>query len=294
MSPHPPLSASLLKCKNLSDGFKYVTGAACSSFWKLLSLVEVTVEDPRAAFASAAHSSGEVGTLISGIQRFLLSLMTTSHTSVLCGGSTSLGCSQSQESSARLCTSAWRSLVPSLRSSAGHVPLARPCLLQLHCLLRPAEARTCRWCDLVAFSPAECERFPNSSGIVGIRATQDSTTRGPRASPARSPRVRRYCQFHSARVGNCSHLSPLSTDLDLASRTSPPALQTGPQAARDPKPRARTRRPTWWGAQQIFGYVRATPPHFVDKDDGPTRGRSNATYKKERYLLRTMATLSEG
>ena len=56
----------------------------------LSSLVAVTVEYLRGAIASAALSSGEVGTLISGIRRFLLlppqwrlSSMTTSHTSVL-------------------------------------------------------------------------------------------------------------------------------------------------------------------------------------------------------------------
>ena len=71
----------------------------------LSSLVAVTVEYLRGAIASAALSSGEVGTLILGIRRFLLLAQAMEaefdDTSVLCGESTGLGSSQSQEGSAR-------------------------------------------------------------------------------------------------------------------------------------------------------------------------------------------------
>ena len=66
----------------------------------------------------------------------------------------------------------------------------------------------------MAFSPADCERLLQLLWDCRNRATQDSTTRGTRAPPARSTRVRRDCQFRSALAGNCSHFCPLSADLD--------------------------------------------------------------------------------
>ena len=140
-----------------------------------LSSLVVTVESVRGAFASAALSSGEVGTLISGIRRFLLLARAMGaqfddhvpHLRALWRIHKSWMLTVPREFRspvnfrvALACT------VASLL--AGHVLLALLCLLQFRCLLRPAAARTCRWCDLVAFSPAECERYPNSFGIVGI------------------------------------------------------------------------------------------------------------------------------
>ena len=78
---------------------------------------------------------------------------------------------------------------------AVHVPLALLGLLQFHCFLRPAKARTCRWCDLVAFSPAECERYPNSFGILGIGQAKTRRLVVHAPLPARSTRVRRDANF---------------------------------------------------------------------------------------------------
>ena len=74
MSPRPQRCGTQLSWKFLNDGFEFVTCTDCPNSWKLklASLVGVTVEYQRGALASAALSSGEVGSVISGIRRFLL------------------------------------------------------------------------------------------------------------------------------------------------------------------------------------------------------------------------------
>ena len=42
-------------------------------------------------------------------------------------------------------------------------------LLSFHCLLRPAEARSLRWCDLHCFTEDEQCRYPGVYGLIGIR-----------------------------------------------------------------------------------------------------------------------------
>ena len=74
MSPRPPRSVTQLKCKNLSGGFKYVTCAACPSYWQLASHLWWRSLSSTYAVPSPPQLSPpeEVGTLISGIRRFLL------------------------------------------------------------------------------------------------------------------------------------------------------------------------------------------------------------------------------
>ena len=117
MSPRPPRSVTPLKCKNLSGGFKYC--AACPSCWRLASHLWWRSLSSTYAVPSPPHLSPpvEVGTLISGIRRFLLL--------------------------ARAMEAEFDDQVPHFRPF-----VADPQVL----------ARICRWCDLVAFSPADCER----------------------------------------------------------------------------------------------------------------------------------------
>ena len=133
------------------------------------------VEHRRGAFASASLSSAKVGTLISGIRRFLLLARALGaefddhvpHLRALWRVHKSWVLTVPGEFRAPVnFRVALAATVASLL--AGHLPLALLRLLQFHCLSRPAEARTCRWCDLVAFSPADCERYPRSFGMVGI------------------------------------------------------------------------------------------------------------------------------
>ena len=42
-------------------------------------------------------------------------------------------------------------------------------LLSFHCLLRPAEARSLRWCDLHCFTEDDNCRYPGVYGLIGIR-----------------------------------------------------------------------------------------------------------------------------
>ena len=114
------------------------------------------------------------------------------------------------------------------------------------------------------------------------RAGQDSTTRGPRASAS---------TFYSSAQGlpisfsACKQLFPPQPALN---RSGPCRLNVTSRSSNRSSGGSGSRAsgshlPAYVvGAQQIFGYVPATSPHFDDEYDGPTKGRLNATCKKER------------
>ena len=93
MSPRPPLSATLVKCKHFSDGFKCVTCAACPSYWKLGSHLwwrslsntyYVGLLPPQLSLpARLGPSLPAFGASCCSPGQWVLSLMTMSHTSVL-------------------------------------------------------------------------------------------------------------------------------------------------------------------------------------------------------------------
>ena len=117
----------------------------------------------------------------------------------------------------------------------------------------------------MAFSPAECERYPNSFGIVGIG----------------QPKTRRLV-VHAPRqhLGACKQLFPPQPALN---RSGPCRLNATSRSSNRSWGVSGSRAsgshlPVYVvGAQHIFGYVSATSPHFDDEDDGPTRRRLNAT-----------------
>ena len=138
----------------------------------------------------------------------------------------------------------------------------------------------------MAFSLTDCERYPNSFGIVGIGQLK---TRRP---VVHAPR--QYVLLECAAIANfvrrvletvptSARSQPLWTLLPERHFTLFGRVlgRLGIQNLGSNPPINVTR------AQQFYGHVPATSPHFDDEDGGPTRKRSNVTLLEGAYFLRT-------
>ena len=139
-------------------------------------LVDWTVRYFRASFHGGCLSASQVGTLFAALRRYITLVRAlggdlpdpTSHFSVLWrlhrSWSLAIPCE-------------FRTPVPHSVALAvavtswllGWPVLSFLTLLSFHCLLRPADARCLRWCDLHCFTEDETCRYPGVYGLVGIR-----------------------------------------------------------------------------------------------------------------------------
>ena len=142
-------------------------------------LVDWTVRYLRVSFHGGCLSASQVGTLLAALRRYITLVRTlggdlldpTSHFSVLWrlhrSWSLAIPCE-------------FRTPVPHSVALAvavtswllGWPVLSFLTLLSFHCLLRPAEARSLRWCDLHCFTEDENCRYPGVYGLIGIRLTK--------------------------------------------------------------------------------------------------------------------------
>ena len=138
-------------------------------------LVDWTVRYLRASFYGGCLSASQVWTLLAALRRYVTLVRTlggdlpdpTSHFSVLwrlhrswalaipCDFRTPVPHSVALAVAVTSWLLGWP--VPSLLT-----------LLSFHCLLRPAEARSLRWCDLHCFTEDEQCRYPGVYGLIGI------------------------------------------------------------------------------------------------------------------------------
>ena len=244
MSPRPPRSVTLPQCQKLSGRPKYGTCTACPTYWRLASRLLW----PSLSSSYARPSPPQ----LSPLSRWAPSFRAfgdfccspshcglefddhVPHTLVFCDRSTSLGSSQS------------RSLPPLLRSSP-ETFLTHFCVF---CSFT-VSCDFCRWCDLVAFSPADHERNPDSFGLVGIG--QPKTRR--LVVHAHRQHVLLECAELPISFGACWKLFP---PLPALSRSGPCFLNVTSRSSNRSssgsafKIGGLTRRPTWWGRNRFL------------------------------------------